>query len=100
MAQTEVHNGASLTDSLLHCVIINCSSSRGEDTEISSIYPAVDKGDDVIVSNALENVDLAGKILEQLLCHLGTEDRLDGDRFFCHLIDKNEGTLGVNWSID
>lgn len=44
----------------------------------------------MIVSNALENVDLAGKVLEQLLCHLGTEDRFDGNRFFCHLMIREE----------
>lgn len=49
----------------------------------------------MIMSDALENVDLAGKVLKQLLCELGTEDRLDGDRFFRHLIDKRK-ILGVN----
>ena len=67
---------------------------RGHKTSIF-IYPAVDKGDDMIMSNALENVDLAGKVLKQLLCELGTKDRLDGDRFFRHLIDKRK-ILGVN----
>lgn len=61
--------------------------SRGHKTS-TFIYPAVDKGDDVIMSNALENVDLAGKVFKQLLCKFGTKDRLDGDRFFRQLIDR------------
>lgn len=41
-------------------------------------FMAVDEGHDVRMMEALQNVDLGGKVVFQLLVELGQVDRLDG----------------------
>lgn len=58
-------------------------------------FPAVDQGDNMIMANALEDIDFAGQVLQELLGQFGAEYRLDGDWFFrglvMSLVDCSEG---------
>lgn len=52
----------------------------------------------MIMANALEDIDFAGKVLQELLGQFRAEYRFDGDRFFRGLWLVGS-LVGSNWSM-